>query len=34
MSSGLDPDQDQHSVGLDLGPKSLQKLSADNKSRC
>ena len=31
---GLDPDQDQHSVGLDLGPKGLQRLSADDKNHC
>ena len=30
---GLDPDQDQHSVGPDLGPNCLQMLSADDKSR-
>ena len=32
MSNGLDPDQDQHSVGPDLGPNCLQMLSADDKS--
>ena len=32
MSNGLDPDQDRPSVGPDLGPKCLQKLSADNTS--
>ena len=33
MSNGLDPDQDQdgHSVGPDLGPNCLQRLSADKK---
>ena len=31
MSNGLDPDQDPHFVGPDLGPNSLQRLSADNK---
>ena len=31
MSKGLDPDQDQHSVGPDLGPNRLQRLSADDK---
>ena len=31
MSNGLDPDQDRHSVSPDLGPKCLQRLSADNK---
>ena len=33
MSNGLDPDQDAHSVGPDLGPNSLQRLSPDDKSR-
>ena len=28
MSNGLDPDQDRHSVGPDLGPNRLQELSA------
>ena len=32
VSYGLDPDQDQHYVGTDLAPNSLQWLSADNKS--
>ena len=32
VSNGLDPDQDQHSVGPDLGPTCLQMLSADDKS--
>ena len=32
MSNGLDPDQDRHSVGPDLGPNCLQKLSADVES--
>ena len=27
----LDPDQDQHSVGADLGPNCLQRLSAEDK---
>ena len=31
MSNGFDPDQDQHSVGPDLGPNCLQKLSAEDK---
>ena len=31
MSNRLDPDQDQRSVGPDLGPNCLQKLSADVK---
>ena len=33
MSNNLDPDQDRHSVGPDLGPNCLQWLSSDNKSR-
>ena len=33
MSNSLDPDQDQHSVGPDLGPNHLQRLSTDNKSQ-
>ena len=28
----LDPDQNRHSVGPDLGPNCLQRLSADDKS--
>ena len=28
------PDQDQQNVGPDLGPNCLQRLSADDKSRC
>ena len=32
MSNGLDPDQDQRSVGPDLGPNCLQRLSAEDKS--
>ena len=32
MSNGLDPDQSQLSVGPDLGPSCLQRLSADSKS--
>ena len=31
MSKGLDPDQDRHSVGPDLGPNGLQRLSAEGK---
>ena len=31
VSNCLDPDQDRHSVGLDLGPNCLQSLSTDNK---
>ena len=34
MSNSLDPDQDRHSVGPDLDPKCLQRLSAEDKSRC
>ena len=30
-SNGLDPEQDPRSVGPDLGPNCLQRLSADNK---
>ena len=33
MSDSLDADQDQCSVGPDLGPNCLQRLSADNTSR-
>ena len=35
MSNGLNPDQDQQlcSVGPDLGPSCLQRLSADDKGR-
>ena len=29
MSNGLDPDQDQHSVGTGLGPNCLQRFSAE-----
>ena len=32
VSNRLDPDQDQCSVGSDLGPNCLQGLSADDKS--
>ena len=31
MSNSLDPDQDRHFVGPDLGPSCLQRLSADFK---
>ena len=31
MSNGLDPDQDRHTVGSDLGPNCLQRFSADVK---
>ena len=33
MSNILDPDQDRRSVGPDLGPNGLQRLSADNTSK-
>ena len=33
VSKSLDPDQDRHIVGPDLGPNYLQRLSADYKSR-
>ena len=29
VSNGLDPDQDRHNVGPDLGPNCLQRLSAE-----
>ena len=32
VSNSLDPDQDLHFVGPDLGPNCLQRLSADDKS--
>ena len=32
VSNSLDPDQDRHSVGPDLGPNCLQRLSADDRS--
>ena len=31
MSNGVDPDQDRHSIGPDLDPNCLQRLSADDK---
>ena len=31
VSNSLDPDQDRHNVGPDLGPNSLQRFSADDK---
>ena len=31
MPNSLDPDQDRHFVGPDLGPNCLQSLSADIK---
>ena len=33
MSNSLDPDQDRHFVGPDLGPNCLHRLSADDTSR-
>ena len=33
VSYSLEPDQDRHFVGPDLGPNCLQRLSADDKSR-
>ena len=33
FSTSLDPDQDRHSVGSDLGPNCLLRLSVDDKSR-
>ena len=32
VSNSFDPDQDRHSVGPDLGPNCLQRLSAYHKS--
>ena len=32
VSNDLDPDEDRHSVGPDLVPNCLQRLSADDKS--
>ena len=32
VSNSLDPDQDRRSVGPNLGPNCLQRLSADDKS--
>ena len=32
MSNGLNPAQDRHTGGPDLGPSCLQRLSADDKS--
>ena len=32
VSNRLEPDQDRHLVGPDLGPNCLQILSADNKT--
>ena len=33
MSNGLDPDQDRRSVGPDMRPNCLQRLTTDDKSR-
>ena len=33
LANGLSPDQDRCSVGPDLGPNCLQRLSADDKSQ-
>ena len=33
VSNSLDPDQARHSVGPDLGPNCLQRLSADDNSK-
>ena len=33
MSNSLDPDQDRRSVGPDLGPNCLNRLSTDSTSR-
>ena len=32
VANSLDPDQDRHFVGPDLGPNCLQRLSADDNS--
>ena len=34
VSNSLDPDLARRSVGPDLGPVCLPRLSADDKSRC
>ena len=34
VSNGLNPDQDRHSVGPDLDPNCLQRLSVDDKGGC
>ena len=34
VSNSLDPDQELRSVGPDLGPNCLQRLSAVDKSHC
>ena len=33
VSNSLDPDQDRHSVGPDLGPNCLQMLPTDNETK-
>ena len=33
VSNGLDPDQDRHAVGPDLGSNCLQRLSVDDENR-
>ena len=33
VSNGLDPYQDQHSIGSDLDPNCLQRLSANDKQQ-
>ena len=33
VPNNLDPDQDRHSVGPDLGPNCLQRLSTDDTGR-
>ena len=33
VSNSLEPDQDRHYVGPDLGPNCLQRLSAEDKGR-
>ena len=34
VSKSLDPDQDKYSVGPDLGPNCLERLSTESKSCC
>ena len=34
VSKSLDSDHDRHSVGPDLDPNYLQRLLAEDKSRC
>ena len=33
VSNALDPDQDRHSVGADLGPNCLQRLSTEEVNK-